>query len=309
MTFVKLIEETLKKANIPLSVEEIWEKAKEYGFADEVKSRGKTPERTIGAKLYVDIKNGNSIFYQVSKRPAKFFLTTLKFNNDENKNLIISESKKKFKERDLHPLLSSFVYSDSHFKCYTKTIFHEKSSRGSRGKNEWLHPDIVGVYFPYKDYDPTTISFQDAFRGSNLKVFSFEIKIKVDFSNFREYYFQAVSNSSWANEGYLVATDFEDRAELIEELLRLNNAFGIGIIKLNTDNIEQSEILIPSKKNETIDWETVDRLIEANDDFRHFIISINDVVKSDSKIVHGEVFDKIKSEQDIIKYIKEKQIE
>lgn len=309
MTFVKLIEETLKKANIPLSVEEIWEKAKEYGFADEVKSRGKTPERTIGAKLYVDIKNGNSIFYQVSKRPAKFFLTTLKFNNDENKNLIISESKKKFKERYLHPLLSSFVYSDSHFKCYTKTIFHEKSSRGSRGKNEWLHPDIVGVYFPYKDYDPTTISFQDAFRESNLKVFSFEIKIKVDFSNFREYYFQAVSNSSWANEGYLVATDFEDRAELIEELLRLNNAFGIGIIKLNTDNIEQSEILIPSKKNETIDWETVDRLIEANDDFRHFIISINDVVKSDSKIVHGEVFDKIKSEQDIIKYIKEKQIE
>lgn len=309
MTFVKLIEETLEKANIPLSVEEIWEKAKEYGFADEVKSRGKTPERTIGAKLYVDIKNGNSIFYQVSKRPAKFFLTTLKFNNDENKNLIISESKKKFKERDLHPLLSSFVYSDSHFKCYTKTIFHEKSSRGSRGKNEWLHPDIVGVYFPYKDYDPTTISFQDAFRESNLKVFSFEIKIKVDFSNFREYYFQAVSNSSWANEGYLVATDFEDRAELIEELLRLNNAFGIGIIKLNTDNIEQSEILIPSKKNETIDWETVDRLIEANDDFRHFIISINDVVKSDSKIVHGEVFDKIKSEQDIIKYIKEKKIE
>lgn len=309
MTFVKLIEETLKKANIPLSVEEIWEKAKEYGFDDEVKSRGKTPERTIGARLYVDIKNGNSIFYQVSKRPAKFSLTTLKFNNDENENLIISENKKKFKERDLHPLLSSFVYSDSHFKCYTKTIFHEKSSRGSRGKNEWLHPDIVGVYFPYKDYDPTTISFQDAFRESNLKVFSFEIKIKVDFSNFREYYFQAVSNSSWANEGYLVATDFEDRAELIEELLRLNNAFGIGIIKLNTDNIEQSEILIPSRKNETIDWETVDRLIEANDDFRHFIISINDVVKSDSKIVHGEVFDKIKSEQDIIRYIKEKQIE
>ena len=99
MTFVKLIEETLKKANIPLSVEEIWEKAKEYGFDDEVKSRGKTPERTIGARLYVDIKNGNSIFYQVSKRPAKFSLTTLKFNNDENENLIISENKKKFKER------------------------------------------------------------------------------------------------------------------------------------------------------------------------------------------------------------------
>lgn len=309
MTFVKLIEETLKKANVPLSVEEIWEKANDFGFADELKSKGKTPERTIGARLYVDIKSGNSIFYQVSKRPAKFFLKNQKPNEHTINNTPNStEGKKKFSERDLHPLLCSFVYSDSHFKCCSKTIYHEKSVKGPRGKNEWLHPDIVGVYFPYKDYEPTTINLIDAFRESNLKVFSFEMKIKVNFSNFREFYFQAVSNSSWANEGYLVAIDFEDRDELLEELLRLNNAFGIGVIKLNVENIEQSEILIPAKYHENIDWETVDRLIEVNSDFRDFAVNIVDVVKSNSKQIHKEVFDDIKSESQLAKYIKGKHI-
>lgn len=57
MTFMKLIEETLKKANAPLTAEEIWEKANDYGFVNELKSnKGKTPEKTISARIYVDIK-------------------------------------------------------------------------------------------------------------------------------------------------------------------------------------------------------------------------------------------------------------
>ncbi len=87
MTFIKLIEETLNNANKPLTVDEIWEKAKEYGYAELLKSKGKTPEKTIGARLYVDIKKDKSIFCQVSKRPAKFFLVNKQLsthNIDEN---------------------------------------------------------------------------------------------------------------------------------------------------------------------------------------------------------------------------------
>jgi hypothetical protein len=44
-----------------------------------------------------------------------------------------------------------------------------------------------------------------------LKLTSYEIKkeIKTD-SELKEYYFQAVSNSSWANYGYLVAFEVGD---------------------------------------------------------------------------------------------------
>ena len=62
---------------------------------------------------------------------------------------------------------------------YKKTIYHEKSNKDHKGKNKWLHPDIIGVYFPYEDYNANTIDFIDTFRENNLKVFSFEMKVRL----------------------------------------------------------------------------------------------------------------------------------
>lgn len=63
-----------------------------------------------------------------------------------------ASEKGSFIERDLHPLLVKFLYSNPHFKCYAKTIYHETSTKKTKGYNQWLHPDIVGIYFPFKDY-------------------------------------------------------------------------------------------------------------------------------------------------------------
>lgn len=91
-----------------------------------------------------------------------------------------------------------------------------------------------------------TLKVQKSISVNTLKIFSFELKLYLAFSNLREYYFQAASNSSWANEGYLVCLEIKDDIELFNELKRLNNAFGIGIIKLNKDDVSQSEILLPA---------------------------------------------------------------
>ena len=136
-------------------------------------------------------------------------------------------------------------------------------------------------------------------------LFSFEMKIKLNFTNLREYYFQAVSNSSWAHEGYLVALDIEEDALLYDELRRLNNAFGIGVIKLNPSEIEQSEIIFPSKERDFIDIDTVDRLAGENKDFRCLM---NDIVE-DIKV--GKVkstYDKVYMEDEYERYIAEKGI-
>ena len=169
-----------------------------------------------------------------------------------------------------------------------------------------MHPDLVGVYFPFNDYIKETTDLIQQFNESIIRLFSFEMKIKLNFSNLREYYFQAVSNSSWANEGYLVALDIDDSNELLEELLRLNNAFGIGIIKLNLENIEQSEIIVAAKPREVIDWDTVDRLAYKNPDFKEFITSVINSNKINS--IHKEDFDKIILGEDVAKYIKEHKI-
>src|SRR5450756_862996 len=93
----------------------------------------------------------HTVFEQVSKRPGKFYLkgviAELSALEETSENETIKQLK--FYERDLHILLSTFVYSNPHFNCYTKTIYHEFSKKGKKGFNKWLHPDIVGIYFPF----------------------------------------------------------------------------------------------------------------------------------------------------------------
>ncbi len=308
-TFIDLIIETLKLVKEPLSAKEIWEHAVENNISDKLISTGKTPWATVGAKIYTDIKdNKNTPFIQVSKRPAKFYLKELYNENIDNIILNsneIDEKIERFNEKDLHPLLVKFLYSDSHFKCYCKTIYHEISDKKLKEYNKWLHPNMVGVYFPFEDYLLETQKLQEAFKINSFKLFSFELKKKITFNNLREYYFQAVSNSSWANEGYLVTLDIEDDMFLKDELRRLNNSFGIGVIILNPDEIEQSEILLPAKEKEFLDWDTIDRLAEENNNFKEFICDLTEDIKV--RKVKSR-YDEVLSDDDIKQYIKEKEI-
>lgn len=92
--------------------------------------------------MYVEIRdNPDSEFIQVSKRPVKFSLKKQGDQKPEQKEeLPASEHNDNFLERDLHPLLTSFVYGDSHFKCYTKTIYHEKSNKDKKRQEQMVAP-------------------------------------------------------------------------------------------------------------------------------------------------------------------------
>ncbi len=315
MTFIELAEKTLEQTNKPLSPNEIWDMSNKLGIAEQFHTEGKTPWNSIGARLYTDIRdNQNSIFIQISSRPSKFFLKRLVTDEIQLKQEVEKDIKNKekalensstFKERDLHPLLVKFINSDSHFKALSKTIFHEVSKKSQKGFNKWLHPDIVGVYFPFDDYLDKIQKVQQAFSINALKIYSFEMKIFISLSNLRESYFQAVSNSSWANEGYLVALRIEEDSSLFDEMRRLNNAFGIGIIKLNPEYIEQSEILFPAKENITMDWDTINRLAEENDNFEQFMSDIIEDIKL-QKVKSN--YDKILNDDELNKLITEKKI-
>jgi len=315
-TFWDVIEKTIEKVGTPLSAKEIWEKANELGTLGDFSTTGKTPWATIAAYCYTDINNNgdNSTVIQTSERPAQFFLRRLASQIDlqkiqKQKEIEIAKKekteKKKFNERDLHPLLVAYAYGDSHFKANLKTVFHESSTKTTKGQNEWLHPDLVGVYFPFRDYKPETLEIQNHLSITSIKLFSFELKISLNFGNLRQSYFQAVSNSSWANEGYLVALNIDDDPTFKDEIRRLNNAFGIGIIKLNPENIFESEILFPSRINQEIDWDTVNRLANENSDFNDFL----KLITEDCKL--GKVksqYDKVLKIDELTKYIKDKGI-
>ncbi|MGI5070904.1 hypothetical protein HRO26_07150 [Treponema pectinovorum] len=204
-------------------------------------------------------------------------------NLSESSESNVEEEKITFNERNLHSLLASFVTYNEHFKCYAKSIHNERSGSIVKIQNKWVHPDIVGVYFPFTnpinkngDYEKSTINLIKGMSESAIKLYSFKIKLEVNSENLRECYFQAVSNSSWANEGYLVALKYEGGDKMFDEMKRLTNAFGIGFIELNSKNVEQSRVLVAAQTKSSIDWNTVNRLVKENSDFKDFINFVND---------------------------------
>jgi uncharacterized protein len=283
-TFLDFAQEVLKTAPKPLTFQEIWEVGKEEKINSKLSISGKTPWQTLGARLFVDIRdNAETRFIKVGKNPARFFLLSrkLELTNDDLKDTAsltkVPPGKKDdglgFHERKIHPLLAYFAYTNTSFnrgkQIYTKTIFHEKSKHNSL--NEWVHPDMIGFYSPIDDWNSKLLEFNKATAKTAIRLFSFEIKKLIDRSNYREIFFQAVSNSSWANEGYLVACAVQQQDDLLSELERLSASFGIGVIVLDLDDIDSSKVLFPALTKDYLDWETMNKLCEQNSDFETFI--------------------------------------
>lgn len=297
LTFGELAIKVLKEFEKPMTVQEIWEYAQRKEYDKLVNSKGKTPWQTMGARIYVDIRdNKNSPFIKIDSKPKKFFLKDLKYtieiNREEKK---IQEPKKTgYKERELHPFLTYFA--NTYLNIYTKTIFHEKSSK--RSYSQWLHPDLVGVNFPIGEWETEVFDLGITYGSQLTKLSSFEVKKELTFSNIREAYFQAVSNSSWANEGYLVTAEILKDREFLSELKRLTSAFGIGIIKLDIYDPDAAEILYPAKKKFDIDWDTVNKLSKENPDYRDFIVRIkNDM---NNKEIIKEKYDKVDTSEQLL---------
>ncbi|HDZ5006785.1 TPA: HrgA protein [Campylobacter jejuni] len=310
LSYKELALEILKQSDKPLSVNEIWQKALDKGLDKKLSSIGQTPIATLGSRIYVDIKElqHNSLFIKVSQKPRTFWLKekeneVLKL---DNKNEITNEKqeKNKFHERDLHPLLVKFLYENLDFNLNCKTIYHEQSKKGKGGEDKWNYPDIVGVYFPYDDYEKETLGLLENLRQTSYKIFSFELKIALNFSNLKECYFQAVSNSSWANEGYLVVLKEID-SEVLSELRRLNQSFGIGVIKLESNDLLNSKIILSAKEKE-LDIQTLNMLINKNPNFKEFIDDINKQIKVGKEAKIQANFDQVKNDEEMEKYLKEK---
>jgi hypothetical protein len=119
------------------------------------------------------------------------------------------------------------------------------------------------------------------------RLWSFEVKKLLNRASVREAYFQAVSNSSWAHYGYLVAGRIEG-ADTLKELRMLYGLHGIGIIQLDLENdLMDSQVLIPARFRAEVDWNTVNRLCEENTDFRQFVKMVRQFHQTDDVPMAG----------------------
>ena len=175
----------------------------------------------------------------------------------------------KLGEHAMYPLLSLYLWEE--FGVYSKRIDEKRSSnkRGPNG-NRWLYPDVVGMEDLGAEWHQEVRDCVNQYSDKRTKLWSFEAKLLINRSNVRECFFQAVSDSSWANFGYLVAAEIEGQ-DTLKELRMLLAAHGIGLIKLDADNPAESQVLIPTRERDEIDWDMANRLATENRDFLEYV--------------------------------------
>lgn len=291
----------------PIKPTEVYDKAKELFERGEITKMfdygGETPHQSVSASIYTALSKGEELpFFKVQEKPA---LIALK---DAAKEPVLNTEKpsapnakivhnKIAHERDLHPFLTYMAIHNENLKCYTKTIFHEESSKSPKGMDRWLYPDMVGVRFLHAELsNENLIAFSKKFDTLPVKLVSFELKKEISVHNCRECYFQAISNSS--NEGYLVGHHVDTHnLKLMDLLKRLHASFGIGVIDLRIDE-DKSAILLNAKYKEKIDYTMAQELSEKNEKFSGFLKSVVDYDPNHQHRYKDE-FDEVKKKEEL----------
>ncbi|OCW58434.1 HrgA protein [Hoeflea olei] len=184
-------------------------------------------------------------------------------------NISIFADTPKLREHDLYPMLIEFMKEDQGVKGFR--IDETKSSnRNGQGGNKWLFPDVVGMEDLTNGLNNEVVLAMRESREKRVRLWSFEVKLLINRSNAREAYYQAVSNCSWSNMGYLVAGEIEG-PDTLKELRILYAMHGIGLIKLDPKTPSESQIVIPARERIELEWGMCSRLAEENKDYRMFM--------------------------------------
>jgi len=81
-TLLALARKVLIHAKRPLTAKAIWYYSVKHGYNKEGNFKGKTPWYSIGAQIYVDMRdNANSSFIKLSTQPVTFFMKGMKYRN------------------------------------------------------------------------------------------------------------------------------------------------------------------------------------------------------------------------------------
>ncbi|WP_120815638.1 COG2958 family protein [Helicobacter pylori] len=293
----------------PIKVTLVYDKAKELFEKGEIENMfdygGNTPHQSVSSLIYTALNKGEEVpFLKAQEKPVLIALKgaakELGLNAQKPSAPSVKIAHNKIThERDLHPFLTYMAINNENLKCYTKTIFHEESSKSIKGMDRWLYPDMVGVRFLHAELsNENLIAFSKKFDTLPVKLVSFELKKEISVHNCRECYFQAISNSSWANEGYLVGRHIDTHnPQLMDLLKRLHASFGIGVIDLRTDEVK-SAILLNAKYKEKIDYTVASELSDKNEKFSAFLKSVVDYDPNHQHRYKDE-FDEVKKKEEL----------
>jgi len=184
MTFLELAEKVLGQAKGPMSATEMWELAVAKGYDKELHSNASGfPANTLSATLTRNSKNPQTIFDRTYRdgRHVEYSLKTHEpppdGESDQGEDGLVHEPPG-YKEADLHPYLTYFLHRNERFKVCTRTIEHRKGKK-AKVVTEWLHPDMIGVFYCSRGWNPAVVERSKASGNPGVKLYAFELKLSL----------------------------------------------------------------------------------------------------------------------------------
>jgi hypothetical protein len=244
--------------------------------------------REVYATRRAVVRNNRAISLDPSRRPQRLFFdpdgdsieaahTSPAANELEPAKKDARPGHLDSSEHALYAPLQRFLFQE--LNIVSKRIREGTSSnRRGRGGNKWLHPDIVGMLAPSQAWSEIVKKCSTELPTSKAKLVAVEVKRRLTVGTIREAFFQAVSNSLWANRGYLAAAEID--AETLEELNMLCSLHGVGYIAIDPENAVESQILIHARERDEVDWASANRIAEENADFTAFLDHVLNYLRS-----------------------------
>jgi uncharacterized protein len=252
------------------------EKKRRYEAENPGRSVAYQLEREIYARRHFLLKQHPDITIDASDK-IRFFapygagspLATAISKPTEKPKELIKSAGAISREADLYPAVQAYLFDGE--GIVSKRIRESTSSnRRGKGSNKWLHPDIAGMYVPGAHWEELIRECSAHLPTRKAKLISVEVKTRIVSSDVREYFFQTVSNSLWANRAYLAASEINGE-DTWQELRMLCSLHGIGYMLIDPDDVSASRIIIPAREREEVDWASVNRIAVENSDFREYL--------------------------------------
>lgn len=131
---------------------------------------------------------------------------------------------------------SFFVRNSLFENRFPVHIEHTSATRQPAGVNKWKFPDVVELDWNAGEatedgfvLDKAVLEVKRSLGEQPFRLASVELKVELSLSNFRQHFFQCVSNSMWSHAATLVVAAPIVDSLLAGELRRLGTSYGVQI--------------------------------------------------------------------------------
>lgn len=223
------------------------------------------------------------------------------------------------------------IFSQSSELCQRYPFAFERSfSNGAPAENHWKLPDMATVQWLVGEaYDDGmrlhhhSIDLRQRMGGTPFRISAVTLQLETDYALIREQLFKTLSSGLWANHAELVIASEISDEQLVEDVRKLADQFGVGVTSLGLsadtlDDLPEAAAIFSFRTREfealqslfhirkialprdrgTLDWDLVNRYRHDSEEFNEFFQWVTRCLKDEEAYRLEDYRDLLKQESE-----------